>query len=326
VSHPESATATAEESAVAVAPAPRPVHKPRRLRRRLELTVLLSPALLLFILFVLLPILLAAWDGMHVWTGFGSLGRFMGLRNYKLVLSDPVFRGAFEHNLIIAAASILIQLPVGLGVALLLNRPMRGRTFVRVLAFAPYVLPYAVTAVMWSLLLQPNGLVDQVMKLVGLGGLVQLWLANIHIVIYTMIVVLTWQFFGFAMLLMLAGLQGIPAELREAAAIDGATPWRTTWRITLPLLGPTIRIWIFLSIVGSMQVFDQVWIMTLGGPANATSTMVTYLLQYGFRSSEFGYGSAVAVIIFVICFVFALVYQRFVLRRDTRGALTRAVG
>jgi raffinose/stachyose/melibiose transport system permease protein len=326
MSHPESATATAQESAVAVAPAPPPVHKPRRLRRRLELTVLLSPALLLFVIFVLLPILLAAWDGMHVWTGFGSLGRFMGLRNYKLVLSDPVFRGAFTHNLIIVAASILIQLPVGLAVALLLNRPIRGRTFLRVLAFAPFVLPYAVTAVMWSLLLQPNGLVDQVMKRVGLGGLVQLWLANIHIVIYTMIVVLTWQFFGFAMLLMLAGLQGIPSELREAAAIDGATPWRTTWRITLPLLGPTIRIWMFLSIVGSLQVFDQVWIMTGGGPANATSTMVTYLLQYGFQSSEFGYGSAVAVIIFAICFVFALVYQRFVLRRDTRGALTRAVG
>jgi raffinose/stachyose/melibiose transport system permease protein len=305
---------------------PRPIRKPRRLRRKLELIVLLSPALLLFVIFVLLPIVLAAWDGMHVWTGFGSLGRFMGLRNYKLVLSDPVFRGAFLHNLIIVAASILVQLPVGLAVALLLNRPIRGRTFLRVLAFAPFVLPYAVTAVMWSLLLQPSGFVDQVMKQVGLGGLVQLWLANVHIVLYTMIVVLTWQFFGFAMLLMLAGLQGIPSELREAAAIDGATPWRTTWRITLPLLGPTIRIWMFLSIVGSLQVFDQVWIMTGGGPANSTSTMVTYLLQYGFQSSEFGYGSAVAVIIFAVCFVFALVYQRFVLRRDTRGALTSAVG
>jgi len=141
-----------------------------------------------------------------------------------------------------------------------------------------------------------------------------------------MIVVLTWQFFGFAMLLMLAGLQGIPAELLEAAALDGASPWRATWRITIPLLGPTIRIWLFLSIVGSLQVFDQVWIMTGGGPANASSTMATYLVQRGFQSSEFGYGSAVAVIMFGICFIFALLYQRFVLRRDTAGALTRAVG
>ena len=237
-----------------------------------------------------------------------------------------MFRQAFGHNLIIVAASILIQLPLGLGMALLLNRRIWGRTALRTLVFAPFVLPYATTAVMWLLLLQPGGFVDQVLKLTGLSGLTQLWLANLHLVIYTMIVVLTWQFFGFAMLLMLAGLQGIPAELLEAAALDGASAWRTTWRITIPLLGPTIRIWLFLSIVGSLQVFDQVWIMTGGGPANASSTMATYLVQRGFQSSEFGYGSAVAVIMFGICFVFALVYQRFVLRRDTAGALTRAVG
>jgi raffinose/stachyose/melibiose transport system permease protein len=297
-----------------------------RLRRRLELTLFLSPALLLFAGFVLLPIGFAAYDGLFRWTGFGPLGNFAGLYNYRLVLSDPVFRESFLHNVIIVIASIVVQLPLGLGMALLLNRRFRGRSFLRMLAFAPFVLPYATTAVMWLLLLQPAGFVDQVMKMVGLGGLVQLWLANLHLVIYTMIVVLTWQFFGFAMILMLAGLQGIPAELREAAALDGASAWQTTWRITLPLLGPTIRIWMFLSIVGSLQVFDQVWIMTGGGPANASSTMATYLIFRGFQSYEFGYGSAVAVIMFAICFIFALVYQRFVLRRDTRGALTRVVG
>jgi raffinose/stachyose/melibiose transport system permease protein len=324
--HPRSATATTEESAVAVAPAALPIRTRRGLRRKIELIVLLTPAVLLFLVFVLLPIILAAWDGTHLWTGFGSLGPFRGLRNYKLVLSDPVFREAFLHNVIIAVLSIVIQLPVGLGMALLLNRAIRGRSFLRALAFAPYVLPPAVTAVMWSLLLQPNGFVNHVLKAVGLGGLVQLWLANPHIVLYTMIVVLTWQYFGFGMILMLAGLQGIPTELREAAAIDGASAWRTTRRITIPLLGPTIRIWMFLSIVGSLQLFDQVWIMTGGGPANGSVTMLTYMVQNGFQSSEFGYGSAVAVIIFVICFVFAVLYQRFVLRRDTRAALTGAVG
>ncbi len=130
------------------------------------------------------------------------------------------------------------------------------------------------------------------------------------------------------MILMLAGLQGIPSELREAAALDGASGWQATRRITLPLLGPTIRIWLFLTVVGSLQVFDQVWIMTVGGPANASSTMVTYLVQHGFQSYEFGYGSAVAVIIFLICFVFALLYQRFVAaprhprRPDPRGGVT----
>jgi raffinose/stachyose/melibiose transport system permease protein len=156
--------------------------------------------------------------------------------------------------------------------------------------------------------------------------MVHQWLADPSIVLYTLFVVLTWQFIGFGIILLLAGLQGIPAELREAAAIDGASPWQTTRRVTLPLLGPTIRIWVFLSMIGSLQVFDIVWIMTVGGPANASSTMVTYMIQNGFRSLEFGYGSAVAVILFIISFVFALLYQRFALRRNTAGALTRAVG
>jgi raffinose/stachyose/melibiose transport system permease protein len=118
----------------------------------------------------------------------------------------------------------------------------------------------------------------------------------------------------------------VPQELREAAAIDGASAWQTTRRVVLPLLSPTIRVWIFLSMIGSLQLFDIVWIMTLGGPANASSTMVTYMIQNGFRSLEFGYGCAVAVLLFIISFVFALAYQRFALRRDTAGALTRAVG
>ena len=297
-----------------------------RLRRRLELVVLLAPALALFVGFVLLPIVLAAWDGMHRWTGFGSLGPFAGLYNYRLVLSDPVFRESFVHNLIIVVASILIQLPLGLGMALLLNRPdprpgVPAHARLRAVRAAVRHHRRDVAAAAPA-----RGFLDQIMKAVGLGGLVQLWLANLHLVLYTMIAVLTWQFFGFAMILMLAGLQGIPSELREAAALDGASGWQATRRITLPLLGPTIRIWLFLSVVGSLQVFDQVWIMTAGGPANASSTMVTYLVQHGFQSYEFGYGSAVAVIIFLICFIFALLYQRFVLRRDTRGALTRAVG
>ena len=326
MSDTRSVTATADSSAVAVTPAIQPARRSPRLRRRLELAVLLSPALLLFTGFVLLPIVIAAYYGLYKWTGFGPLSRFVGLQNYKLALSDPAFQQAILHNVIIAVLSIVIQLPISIAVALLLNRRIRGRSVLRLLVFAPYVLSQAITGVMWLLMLQPGGFADQLMKAVGLGGFVQLWLANLHIVLYTMFVVLTWQFIGFGIILLVAGLQGIPAELGEAAALDGASGWQTTRRITLPLLGPTIRILIFLSIIGSLQVFDVVWIMTVGGPAGASSTMATYLVQRGFQSSEFGYGSAVAVIMFVVCFVFALVYQRFVLRRDTRGALTRAVG
>jgi len=288
--------------------------------------VLLAPAAVLFVVFVLLPICIAAYYGLFNWSGYGTLSDFTGLHNYRLVLDDPVFRESLLHNVIIAGLSLLVQLPISIALALLLNRRMRGGSFLRLAVFTPYVLSEATTAVLWLLLLQPGGFVDEVLKDAGLGSWVHLWLADPSIVLYSLFVVITWKYIGFGIILLLAGLQGIPPELREAAAIDGASAWQTTRRITLPLLGPTIRIWIFLSMIGSLQLFDIVWIMTIGGPANASSTMVTYMIENGFRSLEFGYGSAVAVILFIISFVFALLYQRFALRRDTRGAMTGAVG
>jgi raffinose/stachyose/melibiose transport system permease protein len=295
----------------------------RRGRTRLELTLLLGPALLLFVGFVLLPIGLAVYYSLYEWNGFTAVDTFVGLDNYWLALTGPVFQQAVSHNLIIVVLSLVVQLPISVALALLLNRKLRGRAFVRVVVFAPYVLAEATTAVCWLLILQPNGFVDQLMRAVGLGELVQLWVGDPKIVLYTLFVVITWKYIGFGIILLLAGLQGIAQELREAASLDGATAWQTTRYVLLPLLGPTIRIWIFLSVIGSLQLFDLVWIMTLGGPASASTTMATYLIDHGFKRYEFGYGSATAVILFLICFVFALLYQRFALRRDTEGALTR---
>ncbi|NBH07043.1 sugar ABC transporter permease [Amycolatopsis sp. SID8362] len=295
------------------------------LRKRLELALLLGPALLLFAGFVLVPIGIAAFYSLFKWNGFGPLDDFIGFDNYVDAFSGTVFQSAIVHNLIIVGLSIVVQLPLSIGLAMLLNRKLRGRAVLRALVFAPYVLSEAITAVIWVLMLQPNGFADQVLKGVGLGGLVHQWLADPGIVLYTLFVVITWKYIGFGIILLLAGLQGVPAELREAAALDGASAWQTTRHVVLPLLGPTIRIWIFLSVIGSLQLFDVAWIMTTGGPANASTTMATYLVDHGFKRYEFGFGSAVAVILFVICFVFALLYQRFALRRDTQGALTRMV-
>jgi raffinose/stachyose/melibiose transport system permease protein len=279
------------------------------MRKRIELTVLLAPALVLFIGFVFVPMIFAIWYSLYNWNGYGPMTDFTGWQNYHDVLTGPVFHQALEHNIIIAVLSVVIQLPISIGVAMLLNRRIRGRTFLRLAVFAPYVLSQATTAVMWDLLLQHGGIVDALLKSVGLGGLVHFWLASTSLVLYTLFFVITWQFIGFGIILLLAGLQGVPPELREAAAIDGATPWQVTRRIVLPLLAPTIRIWIFLAVIGS----------------NSSQTMITYLYFNGAERTEFGYGSTVAVVLFVISFAFALVYQRYALRRDTSGALTRAV-
>jgi raffinose/stachyose/melibiose transport system permease protein len=316
----------ATEDSVAAGPAPAPWWRGSKLRRKTELTILLAPALILFVGFVLVPIVIAAYYSFYNWSGYGPLNDPIGFRNYTYAFQDPAFIHAIEHTLLLTVASVVIQGPLSIGIALLLNRKFFGRAFLRTVVFAPYVLPPAVTGVMWSLILQPNGFADQVLRALGLGGLVQLWLANVHIVLGTVFVVLTWQYLGFGIVLLLAGLQGVPAELKEAAAIDGASAWQITRRITLPLLAPTIRIWAFITVIGSLQIFDIVWILTGGGPANASGTISTYMYLQGVQSTDFGFAAAIAVILFAFCFVFALVYQRFALRRDSQGALTRAVG
>jgi carbohydrate ABC transporter membrane protein 1, CUT1 family (TC 3.A.1.1.-) len=135
-------------------------------------------------------------------------------------------------------------------------------------------------------------------------------------VLYALFIVITWKYFGYHMILYIAGLQNIPAEIEEAAAIDGCSRLQTLRYITLPLLGSTVRLTIYLSVLGSLQLFDLIWVMTTGGPVGASDTMATYLYKYGFQRFQLGYGSAVAVILFLICFGFSLVYQRFAMRSD----------
>jgi raffinose/stachyose/melibiose transport system permease protein len=143
---------------------------------------------------------------------------------------------------------------------------------------------------------------------------------------FVLFVIISWKYFGFHMIIMLAGLQDVPKEVEEAALVDGASRNQTIRHVTLPLLGPTIRVSVFLSIIGALQLFDLVWATTKGGPINASNTMATYMIDQGIRRNQLGYGSATAVILFLIAFVVALLYQRFVMRRDLEGASTRAVG
>ncbi len=290
-------------------------------RSRIEVAIFVLPALALFATFVLYPMVQALHYSFYKWNGLGPLDNYVGFENYRMVLDDPMFHQAVKHNMIIVVLSIAIQLPVGLGIALLLNRDIKFRGLLRTIIFVPYVLAEVVAGVIWQLMLQPDGFLDGVFNAVGLDGLKQEWLGNPDVVLYTLMGVLTWKYVGFAILLFLAGLQGVPTELREAAAIDGASWWQIQRRITIPLLGPTIRTWIFLSMIGSLQLFDMVKILMGAdgnGPANATVTMATYLVSQGFKRSRYGYGSAAAVILLVISLTMALLYQQLVMRRDTR--------
>lgn len=288
-----------------------------------RLVPFLLPALVLFVGLVLLPIGLGVYTSLFKWNGFGGWPtNFVGLDNFVRLLDDHVFLGDLKRGLILVVLSVLVQLPVALGLALLLNQPLRFRGLYRLIFFAPYVLSEVITGVLFTMVLSPTGgLVNQIFEAFGISG--QTWLSDPNRVLVTLFFVVSWKYFGFHMILYLAGRQDIPTELTEAAMMDGASTWQIFRSITLPLLAPTIRISVFLSTIGAVQLFDMVWVLTGGGPIHASETMAVSLFQYGFKRYEVGYASAISVTMFLISLVFALLYQRFVLQRDTEGAVTK---
>ncbi|WP_244255880.1 sugar ABC transporter permease [Rathayibacter sp. VKM Ac-2760] len=291
---------------------------------RLEVAILVGPALIVFLAFVIFPVVMAAYYGFFSWQGYGVPTDFVGFKNYLTILQDPTFHEALSHNGAIVVLSLVLQGPAAILIALLLNRKLRGQSIIRVLIFVPYVISEVVVGTGWSLMLQTSGAVNGFLEKAGLGALQQDWLSDPAIAIWTLMLIITWKYIGFAVILFLAGLQGIPEELSEAASIDGASYWQVQRRITLPLLAPTLRIWAFLSIIGALQLFDLVYIIwgQYVSSTAGTSTMATYLVTNGRNAGNYGYGNAVAVVLFLVSLIVALLYQRFVLRRDTEGALT----
>jgi multiple sugar transport system permease protein/raffinose/stachyose/melibiose transport system permease protein len=308
---------------------PSPVRRPRRgrktdWRKTLEITLLSGPAIVIFLAFVIFPVFLAAYYGFFSWKGYGPPTEFVGLQNYLVIFQDSAFHDALLHNGYIVVLSLILQGPAAVALALLLNQKIRGRSIIRVLIFVPYVISEVIVGTGWSLMLQTSGSVNDLLEKVGLGFLAVDWLSDPRIALWSLMIIISWKYIGFAVILFLAGLQSIPEELSEAASIDGASYWQIQRTITLPLLGPTLRIWAFLSIIGSLQLFDLVYIIwgQYVSATAGTSTMATYMVLNGRLAGNFGYGNAVAVVLFVISLAIALVYQRYVLRRDTEGALT----
>jgi raffinose/stachyose/melibiose transport system permease protein len=304
-------------------PAPAPAAKRRG--RWLTITLFMLPALVLFLLLVVAPILVAAYSSMFRWNGFGGLPtNFIGFDNFTRLFGTEIFRQDLWHLFVLVLLSVCIQLPFSLAIAMLLNQRIRGRALYRVVFFAPYVLSEVITGVLFSLILSPgSGMANELLSVFGLESE---FLADPDTVMPSLFLVMTWKYFGFHMMIYLAGRQNIPNELIEAAQIDGASTWKTFRHITLPLLGPTIRISIFLSVIYTIQLFDLVWILTQGGPSHSSETMAVTMMEYGFKRSQVGYASAISVVMFVLSLVFALIYQRFVMRRDLAGATTTMGG
>ncbi|WP_246278378.1 carbohydrate ABC transporter permease [Phytohabitans rumicis] len=292
--------------------------------RILTIVLFLLPALVLFGTLVLLPMLLAMYTSLFDWNGFGGRPTdFVGLENFQRLLTDDIFVGDLRRGLLLIVLSLLIQLPLSLGIAMLLNQKLRGRAFYRLLFFVPYVLSEVITGVLFTMVFSPNrGLAGHIAGWFGFHDIGATWLSDPETVMYSLFFVMTWKYFGFHMILYLAGRQSIPNELIEAAQVDGAGSWQAFRHVTLPLLGPTIRISVFLSVIGTIQLFDLVWVLTGGGPLHASETLAVTMFNDGFRRSDVGYASATSIVMLLISLVFALFYQRFIMRRDIEGAVT----
>jgi raffinose/stachyose/melibiose transport system permease protein len=288
----------------------------------LTIFLFLVPAFVLFLLFVVYPIFQSVYYSFFAWKGFGEATDFVGLDNFGQILKDTIFQKAILNGLLIIVLSLCIQLPMSLALALMVGRDLPGRAFFRMIFFMPYVISEVITAIAWLGLYNADptrGLLNAILVLIP-GVKAQAWLGNTQMVLPCLFVVLTWKYFGLHMLLFLAGLQSIPAEVEEAARIDGANRWQLLRFITVPLLGTTIRTCVYMSVLGSLQQFILVWIMTKGGPVNASEVMATYMYRYGFIRFWYGYGSAVAIVMLLISLVFSIGYLRMIRQPEYLGS------
>ncbi|MCX5736414.1 MAG: ABC transporter permease subunit [candidate division NC10 bacterium] len=278
----------------------------------------LAPYLLVFLGFFLLPALWSALLSVTDWKIVGT-PRFVGMKNYLRLFNDPLFHTALKNTVVYTAIIVPLMALVGLGLALLLNQPLRGRVVTRTAVFASYVVMVSVVGIVWRWMLDPTGagIVNYYLGQLGVAPLP--WLAAPETAMLSIIIATMWWTAGYNMILYLAGLQDIPVAAREAARIDGASGWQEFRYVTLPMLKPVTFFVVVMSIAKSFQVFGQVYVMTQGGPSNSTLTIVNYLYVVGFTWFEMGYAAAIAYALFALLLVITVIQFRMTYRESAGG-------
>ncbi|MBN2303369.1 MAG: sugar ABC transporter permease [Anaerolineae bacterium] len=291
---------------------------PTPLSRRKALwgMALVAPNVLGLFFFFGVPVLMAFITSFREWNAIKP-ARYVGFDNFERLATDPKFEQALTNTFKLIGLTVPIEMVLALGIAVLLNQPLRGRNWLRMAYFLPVVTSTVAASVVWTSIFQPRyGILSDLLAPVGLGE--TKWLVDPGLVLIPVGVVAIWQRLGFDMVLFLAGLQAIPGELYEAALIDGANRWQRFRNVTLPMLSPTTFLVVVLAIINGFQIFDQVYVMTLrtvpGGVGGSATTLTYFLYRRAFTNSEFGYASAVALVLFLLVLgvtVVQLVMQRY---------------
>lgn len=268
----------------------------------------LAPSAVPLLLFTIVPMISSLWVSLHSWNLQQPM-RWVGLHNYKHLLGDGDTRAALEHTVLFLVMYLPFVYVLGLALAVGLNRRFRGRNLLRSMYFLPVVTSWVVVALTWKWLLNPaNGLVNHMLAQVGIDG--PGWWASPHWAIASTVIASVWKDAGFVMVILLAGLQSVPEEYLEAARLDGASAWQRFRSVTLPLLSPSTYFVVMISLINGFQVFDQIYVMTGGGPAGSSRPIVEEIYDLTFRYGEAGTASALSWLLFVLILIVTIGMQR----------------
>ena len=288
----------------------------REMRKQWTAYLFLAPVLLLFSVFTVFSVGYAFYLSFHQWNILEPAKPFVGLDNYARLFEDERFHEAILNTVYYTAVSVPVTIGIGLAVALLLNNQIRARGLFRTFFYLPVVTPLVIASIIWKWIYNGDyGLANYYLLKFNLIQEPLLWLSDKNLAMPSVIITSVWKGVGFAMVVYLAGLQSIPEDYYDAAKIDGATGWRRLKDITVPLLSSTTLFLLVISILGSFQVFTQIFIMTNGGPLGRTRTIVWYIYQTAFKDFNMGYAAAMAFALFAMMLVFTLLQLRF-LRRE----------
>jgi raffinose/stachyose/melibiose transport system permease protein len=276
-------------------------------KRYLMAYLFLLPALVLYITFVLRPTIEVFILSLYKWNGISPTREWQGLANFTKLVADNIFWQAFRNNLVWLVVILIFNVLIGLVAAALLSMNIRGRVVFRLAYFLPVVQASIVTAMIWRWIYNPDGLLNTSLQAMGLGSLARGWLGDFTWALPALAIAAGWASFGMSVVLLLAGMQGIDQSLYDAARVDGANYSQTFRYITIPGLRNVITIVILLAMIGAFQAFDIIWATTQGGPVRATEMLATYMFKKGIMENEYGYGSAVAVVLAVIILGFAVI-------------------
>lgn len=284
----------------------------KMLRDKKTIFVFVFPTFVIFTAIVIIPIFFSAYYSTLNWNGF-TKGIFIGLENYKSLFINNTdgFPRSVLNSFILAVISVCIQLPLSLLLAIILARGIKGERFFRTVYFIPVIISTVVIGQLWMKLYDPQyGVVNIILKAIGLKSLQTAWLANTHTALGSVFVALLWQYVGYHMLLMYASAKSISPDVYEAAMIDGASEGTIAFRITIPLMKPILRVCVVFSVIGSLKAFDLVYVMTGGGPMHSTDLPTTVMYTTIFSRYLYGYGSAMAVFIIIECLIFTVLIQK----------------